>query len=141
MRPALPVAALAAVLALAGSAALACPPPSEGFQRRTLPNAEVAYRWDPAELKVGQFFAVEVIVCPTPGSNVTVSGIDAIMPAHGHGMNYRPRAERIAPDRYRFTGLMLHMPGKWLITFSIGHGATGTDLGVTRLLHEVNLER
>ena len=122
------------------AAASACPLPIEGFQHRTLPNVEVAYRWDPAELKVGQFFAVEVIVCPTPGSTVSISSIDAIMPAHGHGMNYRPKAERIAPDRYRFAGLMLHMPGKWLITFSIGHGSTGPDL-VTRLFHEVNLER
>ena len=139
MRRRLKVAALAAALAIAGTAASACPLPIEGFQRRTLPNVEIAYRWEPAELKVGQFFAVEVIVCPAPGSNVTISSIDAIMPAHGHGMNYRPRAERVAPDRYRFAGLMLHMPGKWLITFSIGHGSTGPDL-VTRLSHEVNLK-
>jgi hypothetical protein len=133
-------AALAAVLALTGPAALACSLPTEGFQRRTLPNVEIAYRWDPAELKVGQFFAVEAILCPAPGSTVSLSGIDAVMPAHGHGMNYRPKAERIAPDRYRFSGLMLHMPGKWLITFSIGDGTTTGTL-VTRLFHEVNLER
>jgi hypothetical protein len=116
--------------------AVACPAPDENFQRRALPGVEVAYRWEPAELKVGQFFAVDVIVCPAPGSTAAIGGIDAIMPAHGHGMNYRPTAERIAPDRYRFTGLMLHMPGKWLITISVGH-----DTAVTRLSHEVDLKR
>jgi hypothetical protein len=140
MRGARSVAAVAA-LALSGAAAVACPPQGEGFHRRTLPDAEVAYRWDPAELKVGRFFAVEVVVCPTPGSKVTMGLIDATMPAHGHGMNYRPKMERIGPDRYRFTGLMLHMPGKWVITFSVGHATASSPELVSRLLHEVKLER
>ncbi len=135
-----PLAAFAA-LALTGSAALSCPPQGEGFQRRTVPGAEVAFRWDPAEFKVGQFFALEIVVCPAPGANVTMGGVDAIMPAHGHGMSYRPKMERTAPNRYRFTGLMLHMPGKWLITFSVGHSPTKAALPVTRLFHEVILER
>jgi hypothetical protein len=39
--------------------------------------------------------------------------LDASMPAHGHGMNYRasilPRDEGL----FEAQGLMFHMPGKW----------------------------
>src|SRR5262245_28968295 len=42
--------------------AAACVVP-EGFQRLATSEAEIAYRWEPAELKVGRFFAAEVIAC------------------------------------------------------------------------------
>ena len=38
---------------------------------------------------------------------------DARMPAHGHGMNYRPAIENTGAGRYRVDGLILHMPGAW----------------------------
>ena len=50
--------------------------------------------------------------------------IDAHMPAHGHGMNYRPTATRDAPGRFRFTGLMLHMPGTWRLTFDLSRASS-----------------
>jgi hypothetical protein len=89
-----------------------CPGEAQGF--RSL-DQFAAYRFEPAELKVGQFFAVEVVTCrATPADRVIVY---ARMPAHGHGMNYQPTREHIAPGRYRFTGLMLHMAGIWRFTF------------------------
>src|SRR6478672_6625452 len=35
----------------------------EGFVRLASAEAEIAYRWEPERLKVGQFFAAEVIAC------------------------------------------------------------------------------
>jgi len=132
--PAMLLAALASASAV--TAAVACPSAEKGFQRLRTADAEVAYRWEPAELKVGQFFAAEVVACRAPGPGpVGEIAIDATMPAHGHGMNYRPAAQRRAPGHYRFTGLMLHMPGKWRLTFDLFHGAKRT-----RLTHEVNLK-
>ena len=126
-------AALASI-ALAPQAS-ACPTTEQGFHRLASPDAEVAYRWEPAELKVGQFFTAEVVACRAPGADpVREISIDATMPAHGHGMNYRPAAARAAPGHYRFTGLMLHMPGKWRMTIDLVQGAKRT-----RLTHEVNL--
>ena len=61
--------------------------------------------------------------------------IDATMPAHGHGMNYRPVATVAAPGHYRFTGLMLHMPGTWRVTIDVLRGTKRT-----RLTHEVKLK-
>jgi hypothetical protein len=115
--------------------ASACPTAEEGFRRLASPEAEVAYRWEPAELKVGQFFAAEVVACRAPSTDpVREIRIDATMPAHGHGMNYRPAAAPAAPGRYRFTGLMLHMPGTWRVTIDLVQGARRT-----RLTHELNL--
>ena len=44
----------------------ACAVPA-GFPRLASPEAEIAYRWEPSALKVGQFFAAEVIACRAPG--------------------------------------------------------------------------
>jgi len=128
------VAAAAVAIGLALPAS-ACPTIEQGFRRLASTDAEVAYRWAPAELKVGQFFAAEVVACRAPGPE-PVGGIviDATMPAHGHGMNYRPAAARAAPGHYRFTGLMLHMPGTWRVTIDLVQGARRT-----RLTHEVDL--
>jgi len=130
------IAPVAAVLAATLSMpALACPAADQGYRRLASPDAEIAYRWEPAELKVGQFFTAEVVACRLPAS-AALRGIavDATMPAHGHGMNYRPTAARTGPDRFRFTGLMLHMPGRWRVTFDLFH-----DDKRTRLTHEVSL--
>ena len=116
-------------------AAESCPGEAQGFKRLHGLKFEIAYRWTPAELKVGQFFAMEVVDCDGLGADRIV--VDATMPAHGHGMSYRPIAERIAPGRHRFTGLMLHMPGTWRFTFTLYKKAS---MGV-QLTHDVNLER
>ena len=122
----------AAVLAMPASA---CPTPEQGFQRLASDDAEVAYRWDPAELRVGRFFAAEVVACRAPlPEPVSEIRIDATMPAHNHGMNYRPAAAETAPGHYKFTGLMLHMAGTWRLTIDLVQGSKRT-----RLTHEVKL--
>jgi len=104
---------------LATHAAAACTVP-EGFARLSTPEAEIAYRWEPGPLKVGQFFAVEVIACRAPGAGaVREIVLDAQMPAHGHGMNYRPTVTSAGPGRFRAAGLMLHMAGTWRLTFDL----------------------
>jgi hypothetical protein len=140
MRLAALAAALAAVVPSVGPrpgwADPACPGEAQGFRRLKAADAEIAYRWEPAELKVGQFFTAEVVACRSPDREpVGQVAIDATMPAHGHGMNYRPKTEPAGPGRYRFTGLMLHMPGTWRVTFDLTHGPRRT-----RLTHEVNLK-
>jgi hypothetical protein len=97
--------------------------------RLASPEAEVAYRWQPEQLKVGQFFEVEVIACRAPqAGGVREVVLDWQMPAHGHGMNYRPTVAEIAPGRFRMSGLMLHMPGRWRLTFDLMQGDRRTRL-------------
>lgn len=137
MRCTLPTLLLVALVCAAPRvAAQACPPEGEGFRRLKSAEAEIAYRWDPARLKVGRFFAAEVVACRALGPEpVGRIAIDATMPAHGHGMNYRPKAERAGAGHYRFTGLMLHMPGTWRLTFDLFQGGKRT-----RLTREVEIK-
>jgi YtkA-like protein len=129
------VALLLAIVILGADGAAACEVP-EGFARLASPQAEIAYRWEPAELKVGRFFAAEVIACRAPDAEpVRTVVLDAQMPAHGHGMNYRPAVAETGPGRFRFTGLMLHMPGTWRLTFGLFQGDRRT-----RLTREITLK-
>jgi len=109
--------------------AAACPPAGDGFARLASAEAEIAYRWEPSDVKVGKFFEAEVVACRAPGGEVVREiVIDAQMPAHGHGMNYRPAVTQMGPGRFRITGLMLHMPGMWRLSFDLIHGETRTRL-------------
>src|SRR5262245_25569362 len=132
----LSAAASAMVLSasLCAPGAAACTVPA-GFARLSSPEAEIAYRWEPSVLEVGRFFAAEVVACRAPGPGaVSAIVLDAQMPAHGHGMNYRPTVTSTGPGRFRFAGLMLHMPGTWRVTFDLVQGDRRT-----RLTQEVTL--
>jgi hypothetical protein len=87
--------------------------------------AIVPERWP---IVVGQHFSVEVVLCADqPGAALpTLLGLDADMPAHRHGMNYRASIEPLGAGRYRAQGLMFHMPGRWRFTAELAEpgGAT-----------------
>ena len=95
--------------------AQACDLPGGEARRIEAPSYLVLYRTSPAPLKVGQHFALEFAVCPTPES----VRVDAWMPEHKHGMNYRPTVAATGDGRYRAEGLMLHMAGKWELVFEV----------------------
>jgi hypothetical protein len=67
---------------------------------------------------LGRHFTVEAIVCAAPPPAV-LSAVDADMPEHRHGMNYRPVLTTTAPGRYVADGLMFHMPGRWRLLFDV----------------------
>jgi hypothetical protein len=121
----------AAGLALmcAVSIAFACELPGGAAQVVKGANHTVAYRTAP--LKVGEHFAVDFAVCPAPES----VRVDAWMPEHRHGMNYRPSVSPQGAGRFRAEGLMLHMAGRWELVFEI-RSAGRTE----RLAHSLRLE-
>jgi hypothetical protein len=124
-----PAAAAILAAALVAPAAWSCAPAGQGFARLASVDAEIAYRWLPSQLKVGQFFAAEVIACRAPGPGaVSDIVLDAQMPAHGHGMNYRPTGVQQGPARFHITGLRRHMPGTWRLTFDLMQGDRRTRL-------------
>jgi len=83
----------------------------------------VAWRTTPANPPVGQHFVVDLAVCPKAGVPApTVVRVDATMPDHRHGMNYKPTVTASAPGRFRAEGLMFHMPGRWQFVFEVGDG-------------------
>jgi hypothetical protein len=114
----------------------ACPDAAQGYARLSSPDAEIAYRWQPDTLKVGRFFTLDVIACRTSGGDaVQTIVVDAQMPAHGHGMNYRPTTAESGPSRFRVSGLMLHMPGRWRLTVDLVQADRRT-----RLSHDIDLK-
>src|SRR5437762_9673230 len=105
----LPALGLAAALA-----AGACEPPVKGAR---LESAGYALAYKMAEVAVSRHVTMDVGACAKSGAAPETLQVDAQMPEHRHGMNYRPEVKRLAsfPNarHWRVEGLMFHMPGRW----------------------------
>ena len=112
-------AALVSALATIPAAAQDCAPPA-GFApagRIQSSDTVLLYRTVPPRIEIGKHFAVDALVCAkTPPRALRV---DAQMPAHRHGMNYRARVTPQGDGRYRAEGLLFHMPGEWQFVFDL----------------------
>jgi hypothetical protein len=89
-------------------------------------------------IPVGKQFNVAFEVCTLNGKPIP-SGvkIDADMPAHKHGMNYKAKVSQNAKG-YLAEGLMFHMRGKWRVTFELEQkDTTATSI---RLSQEITIE-
>lgn len=114
--------ALAAVVP-AAQAQTACPAAAPGAQ--VLREAGVQVQWQPvpAVITVGKAFALDISVCPT---SAELTRVDASMPEHRHGMNYRPSLKSLGGGRWRAEGLLWHMSGRWELRLDLKH--QGQDL-------------
>jgi hypothetical protein len=45
--------------------------------------------------------------------------VDATMPEHGHGMNYRASLAPLGNGHWRAEGLLFHMPGRWALLLDV----------------------
>ena len=117
------------LFALLAPAAQACELPGGAAQSVKSQTYTVLYRTAP--LRVGEHFAVEFAVCPAPES----VRVDAWMPDHRHGMNYKPTVAARGGGRYLAEGLMFHMAGRWEFVFELRSGGK-----TERLVHSVRLE-
>jgi hypothetical protein len=79
----------------------------------------IAWRPVPHSLPLDRHFAIEIQVCGRPVDGLR---IDAVMPAHRHGMNYRATVENRGAGRYMARGLLFHMAGRWQLIFDIDVG-------------------
>jgi hypothetical protein len=93
-------------------------------------GARVAFVPRPLPVPVGRHFDIHFVVCgAVPRGGATIA-VDADMPAHRHGMNYRARVEALQSGVHRAHGLMFHMPGTWRVIFDVP--IEGRTLRVTR---------
>jgi hypothetical protein len=116
-------------------AAPACEPPP-GFtasSRLESRDLVVLFRTVPAPIEVGRHFAVEAVVCAAAPARTL--RVDAGMPEHRHGMNYRARVSAAGDGRYVAEGLLFHMPGRWQLLFDVEHGGR-----TERLMADILLE-
>ncbi|MFK8033718.1 MAG: FixH family protein [Hyphomicrobiales bacterium] len=70
-------------------------------------------------IKVSQRFDLEFAVCGVDDTKIDGIDVDAIMPAHKHGMNYRPIVTRLDEGRYKASGMLFHMPGEWQVIVDV----------------------
>ncbi len=117
------------LLSAAGGAAAACPLPDKALHKGVVQLA-----WKPVggAITVGQPFTLDMQVCP---SSATLVRVDATMPAHRHGMNYRPSIQATGDGAWRAEGLMFHMPGHWQLQWQVR-----TPDGVETLVDGVDLK-
>lgn len=112
-----------------------CTEASDGAHRLSSARATVLYRAEPAAPAVGQRFSVLVTVCPTRASATLQDlRVDATMPQHRHGMNYVPTIARLDANQFRADGLLMHMPGRWQISFDLRLDGQGE-----RLVHDITV--
>lgn len=119
-----------ALLLLLALQAGACEPALEGEGLHKVEGSDyvVAWRPEPSTLQVGEFFAIEMATCSkSRAAPPTQLRVDAVMPEHKHGMNYRPAVTSIGEGRFRAEGLLLHMPGLWEFSFDV-RGPGGTEV-------------
>jgi len=94
------------------------------------PAAHLAFV--PETIRVGEPFAIRISLCIPM---LELEEVDAGMPAHGHGMNYRPAVSSAADGVVTADGFLFHMPGTWEISLVLKHGATRL-----RLVRELALD-
>lgn len=91
-------------------------------------NFVLAWRVEPAPLRLGEFFAVVVSACERNAQSVSRLKVDATMPAHNHGMNYLPTITAEGGGTFTARGLLLHMPGRWELAFDVASEAAREQL-------------
>lgn len=109
---------------LAGAAA-ACPATARDGDLITDGTLTLAWRSTPAAISVGTPFSLQVVACPADAQLVLV---DATMPDHRHGMNYRPSLKPLGSGRWLADGLLWHMSGRWQLRFDVLQGGTKRTL-------------
>ena len=123
-------------ISLNAPGARACDADIGGVSKLESTRYVLAYRTQPSKLAVGAHFSVELVVCAKDGAPEPESvQVDAHMPEHRHGMNYRAAVKAEGNGRYRADGLLFHMPGRWEYVFAL-RGSGRTD----RLTHSIVLD-
>ena len=114
---------------LAAGVAEACEPPRDFAPRARIESAGVAvmFRTVPPAIEIGRHFSVEAIVCADASSPV-LTRVDADMPEHRHGMNYRATLTEKGAGRYVAEGFLFHMPGRWQLLFDVEQAGRRTRL-------------
>jgi hypothetical protein len=107
------------LLAALGAAEACEPPPLDASTRIEGKRHVLLFRGVPSPLPLNAAFAVEIAACARDGKSVAAPRVDAWMPAHRHGMNYKPSVVARSPGTFRADGLLLHMPGRWEFVFEV----------------------
>jgi predicted TIM-barrel fold metal-dependent hydrolase len=101
---------------LASLPAAACPAAPAGAQTIEQPPLRVDWWPQAGSIAVSQPFVLQLALCP---ARAELLRVDATMPEHRHGMNYRPKLVAEGEGRWRAEGLVWHMPGRWELALEL----------------------
>ena len=110
---------LAAACSVAAPWAMGCSLAADAGALLTGDGLKLAWKAVPAPIVAGRPFAIELQVCPV---DARVLRVDATMPDHRHGMNYRPSLRPLGDGRWRAEGLLWHMAGRWELQIDVDAG-------------------
>jgi hypothetical protein len=114
---------LGAGTSLAAQAAT-CPLPADTPSLMVQGPVQAAWSTEPTAPVVGEPFVMRLTLCPATAKLLKV---DAEMPDHRHGMNYRPSFTALGDGQWRIEGMLWHMAGRWALKVDAGlDGATHT---------------
>lgn len=118
MKRALRAVAAGAALVLGGlhPALAGCEAPAGSSMAATDGPVQAWWSSQPAPIVVGEPFALLITLCP---ADARLLRVDASMPEHRHGMNYRATVEALGPGRWRAEGLLWHMSGHWELRLDV----------------------
>ena len=133
-----------ALVATAGVANAACPPNDD--DGTVIRKGDLLLAFKPLlkadsvskaqRIPMARHFALDVQLCDKGGVSVAqLTKADASMPAHKHGMNYRPTIKPLGDGRFRVDGMMFHMAGRWQLAFEVQAGKE-----IIRLTHDVQAD-
>ncbi len=96
-------------------AAVACEAEGQrmGSETQNAPAVHVAT----AEIPLAQPFSILVTICGEAA--VGAVRVDAIMPAHQHGLNYVPKVTVLNDRLFRVDEVLFHMPGLWELQVNV----------------------
>lgn len=121
--------ALACAAPIANTRA-ACLTPPAGAQEISEGPLRVAWLAQPKPV-VGRPFLLKIFVCP---ADLELVRVDAQMPEHRHGMNYRTSLKHLGQGHWQAQGLLWHMSGRWELSLDVQHPG-----GQQRFLQSVQL--
>jgi hypothetical protein len=96
---------------------------------------KVMLELNPKPVVVSSPVQAKIGVCIGQGISITRIAINATMPLHRHGMNYRATLRRQVGNTFKATGLFFHMPGLWRIEVSVRK-----DQQTLRYFHDVEVK-
>ena len=104
------VATAAAAITFVAAAWAGCPAPPAGAEVTDDGTVQAAWQPETGPITVGRPFALLVTLCP---ADALLLRVDATMPEHRHGMNYRASIKPLGDRRWRVDGMLWHMSGRW----------------------------
>ena len=80
----------------------------------------VKFKLEPAPPALGDLFVVKALVCSRAHARLDgMLSADAVMPAHGHGMNYAVKTSAAVNGAAMLEGFLWQMPGLWRMPFRL----------------------